>query len=150
MQVLSRFLGKRPPSPALLLDAAKDSAAVSIRGDMSLHLNIAPPNTSGRRERSQAAVIVVDVRHNRPFDGSLRSMIAEQVLQSVEKALKDCIRSSDSVVRTADSQFAILLNQVTVADDVSRTMGRILLALENGEGPVSAHPESGQALRMQT
>jgi GGDEF domain-containing protein len=113
-----------------MFDAADDSVAVTMRGGVSLQLGIAPSTTSAWRERNQTAVIVVDVRHSRPFDGSLPPLIEEQALQLVKKALESCIRSSDLVTRTADRQFSVLLNRVTGPEGVSRAFGRIVQSLE--------------------
>ncbi|MEQ1580867.1 MAG: diguanylate cyclase [Steroidobacteraceae bacterium] len=104
--------------------------AVAIHDDVSLQLRIARPVASTWRDRNQVAVVVVEVRDRRSCNGSLPPLIEARVLQSVEKELKDCIRGSDSVIRTADHQFSILLHRVTGAEDVSRAFGRIVQSLE--------------------
>lgn len=130
MHTLLRLFGKRAPLPANMLDAAEDTVAVRMRNGVSLQLSIAPSTTSAWRERDQVAAIVVDVRHSRPLDRLLPPLIGEHALRSVDKALKQSVRSSDLVTRTADQQFSIVLNRVTGAEGVTRALGRIVQSLE--------------------
>ena len=130
MPTLLRLFGMSPLPPVHALDAFADAAGITILGNVLLQLKVATSSTSAWRERNQIASIVVDVRLKRPFDGSLQPAIGELVMQSVETILNGCIRSSDSVIRTAEQQFSIVLNRVTGAEGISRAFARIVRNLE--------------------
>lgn len=146
MPTLLRLFGMRPPPPACVLDVAAEAAIIRLRGDVTVQLKVAPSATSAWRERNQVAMIVVDMQHARPFGDSLRPLITDQRLRLVETALKACIRSSDSVTRTDEQQFSILLNRVTGPEGISRAFARIVKALESRGHPATGSSGAGRGI----
>jgi diguanylate cyclase (GGDEF)-like protein/PAS domain S-box-containing protein len=82
-----------------------------------------------RRHRTQLAVLFLDLDRFKHINDSLGHSIGDQLLQSVARRLRRCVRSSDTVSRQGGDEFVILLPEVTHAQDAALCAEKMLLVL---------------------
>jgi diguanylate cyclase (GGDEF)-like protein len=75
---------------------------------------------SRRNERMQA-VLLLNLDRFKTINDSLGYTAGDRVLQSVAERLTSCVRESDTVARFGADEFAILLAQITRAQDAANT-----------------------------
>jgi diguanylate cyclase (GGDEF)-like protein/PAS domain S-box-containing protein len=83
-----------------------------------------------RRQKSQAAVLFLDLDGFKEVNDSLGHSVGDKVLQSVARRLLDCVRTPDSVSRQGGDEFVVLLQELHNPEDVAATAKRILEAVE--------------------
>jgi diguanylate cyclase (GGDEF)-like protein/PAS domain S-box-containing protein len=82
-----------------------------------------------RREENGLAVIFLDLDDFKTINDSLGHAAGDQVLREVAKRLDANIRSSDTAARFGGDEFAILMEDVSSAQEAADTAERILAAL---------------------
>jgi diguanylate cyclase (GGDEF)-like protein/PAS domain S-box-containing protein len=109
-----------------------------------------------RRNRSQVAVLFLDLDGFKNVNDSLGHTIGDQLLQSVAARLSSCIRKSDTVSRQGGDEFVILLSEVAHAADAAMIAAKILIEVEKEHSlgelrlhvttsiGVSTYPDSGE------
>lgn len=83
------------------------------------------------RERCRLALLFLDLDGFKRVNDTLGHEAGDIVLQAVASRLRACVRDSDSVARFSGDEFAILLENVTQADDTCRVAEEILRALSH-------------------
>ncbi len=78
------------------------------------------------RERRNVALLFLDLDGFKAINDTLGHDAGDRVLQAVAERLKTCVRDSDSVARLAGDEFAVLLENVALADDARRISEKIL------------------------
>jgi len=81
------------------------------------------------RQNRPIAVLFLDLDHFKNINDSLGHAAGDELLQSVSKRLISCVRASDTVSRQGGDEFAILLPEITHAQDAATCAGKIILAL---------------------
>jgi len=81
------------------------------------------------RQNRPIAVLFLDLDHFKSINDSLGHAAGDELLQSVSKRLISCVRASDTVSRQGGDEFAILLPEITHAQDAATCAGKIILAL---------------------
>ncbi len=82
-----------------------------------------------RRHAKQLAVLFLDLDHFKRINDSLGHAAGDKLLQSVALRLKGCVRSSDAVSRKGGDEFAVLLSEITHAEDAARSADKIIAAV---------------------
>jgi diguanylate cyclase (GGDEF)-like protein/PAS domain S-box-containing protein len=82
-----------------------------------------------RREHNGLAVIFLDLDDFKTINDSLGHAAGDQVLREVARRLDANIRSSDTAARFGGDEFAILMEDVSSAQEAADTAERILTAL---------------------
>jgi diguanylate cyclase (GGDEF)-like protein len=72
------------------------------------------------------AVLFIDLDRFKVINDSLGHLVGDQLLITVARRLKACIRSGDTVARLGGDEFTILLENIREADDANRVADRIL------------------------
>lgn len=85
--------------------------------------------TRAQRERSQLAVLFLDLDRFKHINDSLGHHLGDQLLQSVAERLLACVRGSDTVSRQGGDEFILLLEDVETAMDVVTITESILNSL---------------------
>jgi diguanylate cyclase (GGDEF)-like protein/PAS domain S-box-containing protein len=80
------------------------------------------------RQNRPIAVLFLDLDNFKNINDSLGHAAGDELLQSVSKRLISCVRASDTVSQGGD-EFAILLPEITHAQDAATCAGKIILAL---------------------
>jgi diguanylate cyclase (GGDEF)-like protein len=99
------------PNRTILLDRLNQSMALTIR-----HLQ-------------KLAVLSLDLDHFKHLNDSLGCNLGDRLLQSVEKRLLGCVRSSDTVSRQGGDHFVILLAEIANPRDAAVSAERIRQSL---------------------
>ncbi len=81
------------------------------------------------RNRTQLAVLYIDLDRFKHINDSLGHLIGDKLLQSITHRLLSCIRSSDTVSRQGGDEFVVLLADVEHAEAVGSSASKILAAM---------------------
>lgn len=81
------------------------------------------------RQSRPFAVLFLDLDHFKNINDSLGHAGGDELLQSVATRLLACVRGSDTVSRQGGDEFAILLPEITHAEDAATCATKILAAL---------------------
>ncbi len=81
------------------------------------------------RQSRPFAVLFLDLDHFKNINDSLGHAGGDELLQSVSTRLLACVRGSDTVSRQGGDEFAILLPEITHAEDAATCATKILAAL---------------------
>jgi len=82
-----------------------------------------------RRNRTQLAVLFVDLDRFKAINDAGGHAAGDKLLQSVAKRLKACVRGSDTVSRKGGDEFVVLLSEIAHPDDAARTAEKIIAAV---------------------
>jgi diguanylate cyclase (GGDEF)-like protein len=85
--------------------------------------------STSHRNRTQLAVLLLDLDRFKSVNNVCGSIIGDKLLQSVAKRLVACVRASDTVSRIAGDKFVVLLSEVRHAGDARINAKRILSKL---------------------
>jgi diguanylate cyclase (GGDEF)-like protein/PAS domain S-box-containing protein len=82
-----------------------------------------------RREKTQAAVMFIDLDKFKPINDTYGHKVGDLVLIEVTKRLQSCVRQMDTVSRHGGDEFIVLLAGVTHAADVAVVARKLLDSL---------------------
>ena len=100
------------PNQVLFKDRLKQAIALSHRNDQ------------------MQAVMLLNVDRFKTINDSLGYTAGDRLLQSVAQRLTSCVRESDTVARFGGDEFAILLTQITRAQDAANVARAIKQSLD--------------------
>lgn len=86
-----------------------------------------------RRHNKQVALMFVDVDYFKHINDSLGHAIGDQLLQSVAKQLRACVRSTDTVCRQGGDEFVILLAEIEEIQDAEQVARKLLSAFDRAQ-----------------
>jgi len=81
------------------------------------------------REKRMAAVMLLDLDHFKPINDSLGHATGDRMLQGVARRLLGCLRDCDTAARLSGDEFAVLLPEITDAEDAAPVAQRLLETL---------------------
>jgi diguanylate cyclase (GGDEF)-like protein len=109
-----------------------------------------------RRHEQALAVILLNLDKFKVINDTLGFQSGDQVLQEVAQRLTSCVRESDTVARFGSDEFAVLLTQISRAEDAAIVAENIKVSLDrpfnlNGQDyfitsrmGISLHPYDGK------
>jgi diguanylate cyclase (GGDEF)-like protein len=80
---------------------------------------------ASRSDRS-FALMFVDLDRFKPVNDSFGHRIGDELLKSVARRLKNCIRKADTVARTGGDEFVIVLSDIGRAADAATISSKVL------------------------
>lgn len=75
------------------------------------------------------AVLLVDLDRFKPINDSFGHSAGDEVLKTIGRRMRDCVRASDTVARIGGDEFVAVLDQLQGPDDAARVAKTISLAL---------------------
>lgn len=79
-----------------------------------------------RREKSQLAVMFIDLDRFKAVNDVFGHAVGDQLLATVGERLRACVRESDTVARLGGDEFVVMLSAVHSARDAAQVAGQIL------------------------
>jgi diguanylate cyclase (GGDEF)-like protein/PAS domain S-box-containing protein len=79
-----------------------------------------------RRHGGRVAVLFFDLDDFKPVNDALGHAAGDTLLREVARRLAECLRASDTGARVGGDEFAVLLEDPTVPDDIDEVAGRLL------------------------
>ncbi|GAB6040023.1 two-component system response regulator [Endothiovibrio diazotrophicus] len=99
-----------------------------------------------RRQRSDMAVLFIDLDKFKPINDSYGHEAGDVVLQEVAWRLKSCVRETDTVARMGGDEFVIILQNVIDEQDVETVAQKILSRLDEPVEVVGHRCELGGSI----
>jgi diguanylate cyclase (GGDEF)-like protein/PAS domain S-box-containing protein len=81
------------------------------------------------RSGTLLAVMILDLDNFKEINDALGQAVGDQVLTEAARRLQSCLRSSDTLARLGDDEFAVLLEGVADYDEVAHVAQRLLGAV---------------------
>jgi len=94
-----------------------------------LNDRIAQAISHAERNRSQVAVLFLDLDRFKNVNDSLGHSVGDKLLQEVARRLRTCMRASDTVSRQGGDEFVILMPDVADPADIARGAQKVLDAV---------------------
>jgi diguanylate cyclase (GGDEF)-like protein len=79
-----------------------------------------------RRYGNKLAVLTINLDHFDRVNENLGHATGDQLLQSVAKRLRSCVRGSDIVARFGGDDFAVVLTSLSSRDDAALVAGKVI------------------------
>jgi diguanylate cyclase (GGDEF)-like protein/PAS domain S-box-containing protein len=108
---------------------AHHDLVTSLPNRLLLNDRITQSISMALRQSRPFAVLFLDLDNFKIVNDSLGHAGGDELLRSVSKRLLSCVRGSDTVSRQGGDEFAILLPEITHAEDAATCAAKILLAL---------------------
>jgi diguanylate cyclase (GGDEF)-like protein len=91
-----------------------------------------------KRTESSFALMFVDLDRFKPVNDSFGHAVGDELLKSVARRLKCCVRNEDTVARNGGDEFVIVLSEVNNIKDAAKISRKIVEAL-NRPFHIGAH-----------
>ena len=108
---------------------AHHDVVTSLPNRLSLNDRITQSISMALRQSRPFAVLFLDLDHFKTVNDTLGHAGGDELLRSVSKRLLSCVRGSDTVSRQGGDEFAVLLPEITHAEDAATCAAKILQAL---------------------
>jgi diguanylate cyclase (GGDEF)-like protein/PAS domain S-box-containing protein len=79
-----------------------------------------------RRHGGRVAVLFLDLDDFKPVNDALGHAAGDTLLKEVARRLAECLRASDTGARVGGDEFAVLLEDPSLPDDIDDVAGRLL------------------------
>src|ERR1700730_1580790 len=114
---------------AQMAPPAQHDVVTNLPNPLRLNDRITQAIALARRQHRPLAVLFLDLDRFKYINDSLGHAVGDQLIQSVSKRLLAGVRGSDTVSRQGGDEFAILLSEITHAEDAAKSAQKILLSL---------------------
>jgi len=108
---------------------AHHDVLTSLPNRLLLNDRITQSISMALRQSRPFAVLFLDLDNFKIVNDSLGHAGGDELLRSVSKRLLSCVRGSDTVSRQGGDEFAVLLPEITHAEDAATCAAKILIAL---------------------
>jgi diguanylate cyclase (GGDEF)-like protein/PAS domain S-box-containing protein len=108
---------------------AHHDVVTSLPNRLLLNDRITQSISMALRQSRPFAVLFLDLDNFKIVNDSLGHAGGDELLRSVSKRLLSCVRASDTVSRQGGDEFAVLLPEITHAEDAATCAAKILTAL---------------------
>ncbi len=108
---------------------ARHDSLTDLPNRASMHEQLVKAAALAQRSHLMLAVLFLDIDRFKYVNDSLGHDIGDRLLQSVARRLSCCVRDSDTVSRIGGDEFAVLLAQLTHAQDAAVCADKILRQL---------------------
>lgn len=82
--------------------------------------------TLARRNKTQVAVLLVDLDHFKNINDEHGHRVGDEVLREVASRLRICVRETDTVARHGGDEFVVLLPELQRPQDAARVADKII------------------------
>ena len=108
--------------------SAHHDVVTNLPNRLLLNDRITQSISLAHRQSRPFAVLFLDLDHFKKINDSLGHAAGDELLQSISKRLSGCVRASDTVSRQGGDEFAVLLPEITHAEDAAKCAAKIITA----------------------
>jgi diguanylate cyclase (GGDEF)-like protein/PAS domain S-box-containing protein len=121
--------------------SAHHDVVTNLPNRLLLNDRITQSISLAHRQSRPFAVLFLDLDHFKNINDSLGHAAGDELLQSISKRLSACVRASDTVSRQGGDEFAVLLPEITHAEDAAKCAAKIITAFHapHSIGVTSVH-----------
>ncbi len=87
------------------------------------------PNDQRKSTQRLWALLFLDLDRFKTINDSLGHDVGDNILQTVARRIRDCLRSSDQIFRLGGDEFTVMLNELSRDIDAARVAEKILEAV---------------------
>jgi diguanylate cyclase (GGDEF)-like protein len=114
---------------ARMAHMAGHDALTGLPNRMQLTDRLTQAIALAKRHRDKVALLFIDIDHFKHINDSLGHLVGDQLLQSLAKRLKGCVRHSDTVSRQGGDEFVVLLSEATDEGSASHIAEKLIAAM---------------------
>jgi diguanylate cyclase (GGDEF)-like protein len=132
LHIMSEIIGSaiaRKRSEAIITHMAYHDALTSLPNRNLLKDRLQVAMTRVKRNKSMAAVMILDLDNFKAINDVLGHHIGDLLLKAVAERLKRCIRAGDTIARTGGDEFTVVLCDLAHAQDAAIIAQKFLDAL---------------------
>ncbi|HEU4622931.1 MAG TPA: EAL domain-containing protein [Burkholderiaceae bacterium] len=135
---LVQDVNQRVEAEARLQQLAAYDSLTGLPNRSSLQFELAQALDRARRSGSGVAALFIDLDHFKNVNDTLGHRIGDQLLVSVARILKSCVRRNDLVSRMGGDEFMVVVEHNKPRNAAQHVADKILIAL-NQPLPVEGH-----------
>ena len=126
----ARDITERKASEAFVQHLAHHDVLTALPNRALLTDRVRQALARARRDRSELAVLFIDLDRLKPVNDSFGHDVGDLLLQEVANRLRTAMtRQSDTVSRVGGDEFVILLQRINTPQDAAAVASKVLLAL---------------------
>ncbi|MFN3532814.1 MAG: diguanylate cyclase domain-containing protein [Candidatus Brocadia sp.] len=132
LRIMAEILGStiaRKRSEALITYMAYHDTLTSLPNRNLLKDRIQVAVVHAKRNKSMAAVMVLDLDNFKTINDMLGHHVGDLLLKAVAERLKRCVREGDTVARTGGDEFTVVLYDLVHVEDAATVAQKFLDAL---------------------
>lgn len=132
LRIMAEILGSaiaRKRSEALITYMAYHDTLTSLPNRNLLKDRLQVAVAHAKRNKSMAAVMVLDLDNFKAVNDMLGHHIGDLLLKAVAERLKRCVREGDTVARTGGDEFTVVLYDLVHVEDAATVAQKFLDAL---------------------
>lgn len=112
-----------------MLNTAMHDSLTSLPSRRLLDDRMQQALTAAKRDKTQVALMFIDLDKFKPVNDSFGHDVGDQLLQQAAARMVECVRESDTVARIGGDEFIVLLRAVADASDACAVAEKIRAAL---------------------
>ncbi|MRR50776.1 MAG: EAL domain-containing protein [Rhodocyclaceae bacterium] len=124
-------ISERKAAEARILHLAHHDALTQLPNRLSLQERLMQVIQLAKRNRSHAAMMLIDLDRFKVINDTLGHHVGDQLLVEVANRLVAAVRESDIVVRLGGDEFVVVLTTIESAADASLVAGKIVAGLSD-------------------
>ena len=121
-----------------LSHSAHHDALTDLPNRLLLNDRLSQAIEFARRHRRRLAVLFLDLDQFKQTNDSLGHDVGDQLLRSVARQLRQCVRGSDTVSRQGGDEFVVVLTDIDEVSDAAVSADKLLAAIA-GTHRVGSH-----------
>ncbi len=111
--------------------AAHHDSLTGLPNRLLFELRLTQAIALARRHNREVAVLFLDLDGFKRVNDSWGHTVGDRLLESVADALRNCVRSTDTVSRFGGDEFVVLLSEISRPADAVASAQKVLEALRN-------------------
>ncbi len=141
LNYIARFtdLGERNEARSQLAHLAYHDPLTHLPNRLAFESQLEQSIRSCERDARQVALMLIDLDQFKKVNDTLGHHIGDELLKSVARRLRDCVRASDIVARLGGDEFVVVLPDIESALMVASIAGKVQRSLADSSHYIGDH-----------